>query len=212
MVSAKELAVSDISKTSIVSDRSTLTQTKSSQNVEAAKGDRPSAVASAKQQLNVQILELSAKTSIQSGNQPQALLFSAAIDRINEILAPELGANAIQSKASEDNSPEATAERILSLSTGFFDAYAAQHPDDPPEKVAQDFIDLVRSGFEQGFKEAADILEGLQVFDGDIKDGIMKTYELVSKGYDDFLASKLPTTGTPSASDSNTPPTSAESS
>jgi hypothetical protein len=152
--------------------------------------------------LNVQILELSVTTSIQSGNESQALLFRAAIDRINEILAPELGNDAIQGKASEDSSPEATAGRILSLSTGFFDAYAAQHPNEPPEKVAEDFVSLIREGFEQGFKEAADILEGLQVFGGDIKDGIMKTYELVSKGYDEFLASKLQTIAT----DSNAPP------
>jgi len=141
--------------------------------------------------MNIQILQMSVTTSIQAGNESQSLLFKAALDKINEALAPELGANAIQSKASEDHSPEATAGRILSLSTGFFDAYAAQHPNDPPEKVAQDFVDLIRGGFEQGFKEATDILSGLKVFDGEIKDGIMKTYELVQKGYDDFLASKL---------------------
>lgn len=205
--------MSDISKASAISDRSISTpaQTKPSKNVESAKGDRGDTAISVKQQLNVQILELSVKTSIQSGNESQALLFSAAIDRINEVLAPELGEDAIQAKAGEDSSPEATAERILSLSTGFFDAYAAQHPDDPPEKVAQDFVALIRGGFEQGFKEAADILDGLQVFDGDIKDGIMKTYELVSKGYDDFLAAKLGANTNSGDVDANAPPASAES-
>jgi hypothetical protein len=196
--------VADISKTLPVNDRSTLTQARSSQNVGSARATQAQSgsAVSIKQQLNVQILELSVTTSIQSGNESQALLFRAAIDRINEILAPELGNDAIQGKASEDSSPEATAGRILSLSTGFFDAYAAQHPNEPPEKVAEDFVSLIREGFEQGFKEAADILEGLQVFGGDIKDGIMKTYELVSKGYDEFLASKLQTIAT----DSNAPP------
>lgn len=181
----------DISKTSAASDRITQPQTRQSQNVTSAKAERQDTNVSIKQQLNIQILQMSFTTSIQAGNESQSLLFKAAIDKINEALAPELGADAIQSKASEDSSPEATAGRILSLSTGFFDAYAAQHPNDPPEKVAQDFVDLIRGGFEQGFKEAADILGGLNVFDGEIKDGIMKTYDLVNKGFDDFLTGKL---------------------
>lgn len=155
------------------------------------KGEAISATAKAKHQLNAQILEASAQVSLQSGNDSQALLFRSAIDHINELLAPELGANAIQGKMDEDNSPEATAQRILSLSTGFFDAYAAQHKESTPEEAAKNFVDLVRGGFEKGFKEATDILGGLKVFDGDIKSGVMKTYELVSKGFDDFLASKL---------------------
>ncbi len=47
----------------------------------------------------------------------------------------------------------------------------------------------IRSGFEQGFKEASDILQGLNVLQGDIASGIQKTYELVQKGYADFEAS-----------------------
>lgn len=146
---------------------------------------------SARDELNVQILQASAEVSLKAGDQSQALLFRSAIERINEVLTPTLGPDAIQSKMSEDNSPEATAERILSLSTGFFDTYAAQRPDDDPDQVAKDFVELIRGGFEQGFNEAKDILQGLKVFGGDIESGAMKTYELVSKGYDEFLASKL---------------------
>jgi len=146
---------------------------------------------SARDQLNVQILEASAKVSLKAGDQSQALLFRGAIERINELLSPTLGPDAIQAKMSEDNSPEATAERILSLSTGFYDAYAAQRPDDNPEEVAKDFVNLIRGGFEKGFSEAQEILQGLKVFNGDIETGVMKTFELVNKGYDDFLASKL---------------------
>ena len=193
--------MSNILKIPPAHQQNTPLQTNQPQNIGSAQSEQTGGAASVKQQLNVQILEISVKTSIQSGNDSQALLFRAAIDRINEILGPELGENAIQGKANEDSSPEATAERILSLSTGFFDAYAAQHPDTPPEQLAQDFVELIRGGFEQGFKEATDILDGLGVFDGDIKDGIMKTYELVSKGYDDFLASKLPAASEPPASD-----------
>ncbi|WP_265941610.1 DUF5610 domain-containing protein [Dechloromonas sp. A34] len=145
----------------------------------------------ARDELNVQILQASAEVSLKAGDQSQTLLFRSAIERINELLSPTLGPDAIQAKMGDDNSPEATAERIVSLSTGFFDAYAAQHPDDDPGQLAKDFVELIRGGFEKGFNEAKDILQGLKVFGGDIESGVMKTYELVSKGYDEFLASKL---------------------
>lgn len=143
--------------------------------------------------LNARILEASLEVSIRSGNDAQALLFRTAIDRINDLLAPEFGPDALQrAAANEDTSAEATAARILGFSTGFFDAYAAQRPGDDPEQVARDFVDLIRGGFEQGFNEARDILDGLGVLGGDVESGIMKTWELVHKGLDDFLAGKLP--------------------
>lgn len=157
-----------------------------SQRVSASQGR-----ASARDELNVQILQASANVSLKAGDQSQALLFRSAIERINEVLTPALGPGAIQAKMSEDNSAEATAGRIVSMSTGFFDAYAAQHPNDDPDRLAKDFVNLIRGGFEKGFNEAKEILQGLKVFSGDIESGVMKTYELVSKGYDDFLASKL---------------------
>jgi hypothetical protein len=145
-----------------------------------------------RQRLNMQILEASAKVSIKAGDQSQAVLFRSAIDHINGLLAPELGPDALQGLAvSQDNSPEATAERILSISTGFLEGYARQHPGEDPEKLATDFVATIRKGFEKGFNEAKDILEGLGVFGGAVKEGVMKTWDLVQKGYDDFLAGKL---------------------
>lgn len=151
----------------------------------------------ARSALNVQILQSSMEVSIQAGEKSQALVFRAAIDRINELLAPQMGPDAIQGAMGQDNSAEATAGRILSLSTGFFDAYAAQRPNDDPEQIAKDFVELIRSGFETGFNEATDILKGLDVFEGDVESGVMKTHALVHKGLDDFLAGKLK----PAASD-----------
>lgn len=164
------------------------------QNTELAQSKTRSASetrVSLRDQMNVQILEASAAVSLKAGEQSQALLFRSAIDRINEYLAPTLGADAIQGKMSEDNSAEATAARIVSLSTAFYDSYAAQHPGDDPEQLATNFVNLIRGGFEKGFNEAKDILQGLQVFSGDIESGVMKTFDLVNQGYDDFLASKL---------------------
>ena len=161
---------------------------------------------SLRQQQNVQILQASMDVSIQSGDSSLALLYRTSIDRINELLEPELGPNAIGGKDAPDGSPEATAGRILTLSTAFYDAYAAQpkNKGKDTETLARDFVALIRGGFERGFGEARDILGGLGVLgkDSPVEQGINKTYALVMKGYDDFLATKL---GTRSATEATAP-------
>lgn len=143
--------------------------------------------------LNAQILQASLQVSLQAGNNSMALLYRTAIDGINEYLAPELGPDAIGQAMGQDNSPEGTASRIVSMSTAFFEAYAAQHKNDAPEDVIRNFVELIRGGFEQGFNEASDILNGLGVLGegSPIAQGINQTFELVQKGYDEFLATKL---------------------
>ncbi|MBS1186732.1 MAG: hypothetical protein H6R04_750 [Burkholderiaceae bacterium] len=158
----------------------------SSQKVETGASVQASGRSSAQVQLNASIMQASLDVSISSKNEPLALLYRSAIDRLNEVLKPELGENAIQNAASQDNTPEGTAGRIVSLSTGFFEAYKAQHPGEDGASVLQNFMDTIRSGFEKGYKEAVDILKGLQVFEGDIASGIGKTYDLVLQGYADF--------------------------
>lgn len=141
-------------------------------------------------QLNASIVKSSLEVSIRSGNEPLALLYRSAIDRLNEILEPEFGANAIQNAASQDNSPEATAARIVSLSTGFFEAYKAQHPGEDSAELLDKFMGLIRQGFEQGYAEASGILDGLGVLDGYVAAGIARTHELVLQGYADFEAAQ----------------------
>ncbi|WP_205340299.1 DUF5610 domain-containing protein [Denitrificimonas caeni] len=144
-------------------------------------------------QLGAQILQASLDVSISAGDNSMALLYRSAIDHINEQLAPELGPNALQAAMQQDNSAEATAGRILSQSTAFFDAYARQHPNQEPEDLVRHFVGLIRGGFEQGYSEATNILKGLGVLgEGNtIEAEIGKTFELVQKGYDDFLQTKL---------------------
>ena len=48
------------------------------------------------------------------------------------------------------------------------------------------FMDTIRGGFEQGAKEAQDILNGMGVLSGDIASNIDKTLTLARQGYDDF--------------------------
>ena len=145
--------------------------------------------AEARSQLNVSIVQASLSVSISSQNEPLALLFRSAIDSLNEALKPTLGENAIQNAVNQDNTPEGTAGRIVSLSTGFFDAFKKQHSDLSDTDVMKQFMTTIRSGFEKGFKEASNILQGLKVLNGDIAANINKTYDLVQKGYADFEAS-----------------------
>lgn len=142
----------------------------------------------AKMQLNVSILQESASISLNSGNDPLALLYKSAITSINEQLEADFGPDAIQGALGQDNSPEATAGRIVSLSTAFFGAFQQQHSELEGDEALTRFMDTIKGGIEKGFKEARDILTGLQVLDGDIAANIDKTYELVQKGLDDFVS------------------------
>ena len=152
----------------------------------------PMTEASLRNDLNVGILQASMEVSIRAGDQSQALLFRSAIEGINEALAPSLGPDAIQNAMGQDNSAEATAGRIVSMSTAFFEAYAARRPDDDPETVLRDFMGVIRGGFEKGFGEARDILSGLGVFSDAVEADVTKTRELVLQGYDRFMLDRLP--------------------
>jgi len=157
----------------------------------------PTTESELRKDLHIGILQASIQVSIRSGDQSQALLLRSAIEGINEALAPTLGPQAIQNSMDEDRSAEATAGRIVSMSTAFFEAYAARRQDDAPETVLRDFIDVIRGGFESGFGEAREILEGLGVFKGAVEADVMKTRELVLEGYDRFIQERLPAAAEP---------------
>jgi len=63
--------------------------------------------------------------------------------------------------------------------------------------VLRDFIDVIRGGFESGFGEAREILEGLGVFKGAVEADVMKPRELVLEGYDRFIQERLPAAAEP---------------
>lgn len=141
-----------------------------------------------KLQLNAAILQASMNVSISSQSDPLALVYKSAITSINEALQADFGDDAVQKAASQDNSAEATANRIVSLSTGFFDAFKKQNPGMDNDAALEKFMGTIQGGMEKGFSEARDILKGLNVLQGDIAGNIDKTYELVQKGYADFVA------------------------
>lgn len=161
---------------------------------EAGQARRPaetgkSSIDTAKHALNASILKASMEVSLSTGNNSMSLLFKSAIEQLNQVLAPELGDNAIQNAASSgmDFSPLATADRIVSLSTALFGKYAEQHPEKELETALKDFTKLIGGGIEKGFAEARQILDGLQVLKEDIASNIDKTYELVQSGLKSFV-------------------------
>lgn len=171
-----------------------------------------SSTVTARNQLNAQLVA-NLDVSTNTDGKSLSLLYRTAIDSINQILSDQLNAsggggaddaqgaqgaqqtpNILQQKLSEDNSPEGTSQRILSGALSFFSTYAKQHPELSQEEQAKNFVDIVRGGFEKGYAEAVDVLNGLKVFNGNIADEIKKTRDLVNKGFDDFVASMKPKT------------------
>ncbi|AUH51752.1 hypothetical protein CXB49_13445 [Chromobacterium sp. ATCC 53434] len=166
----------------------------------------------ARNQLNATLVE-SLSVSISSGKQSQSLLFQASITHINQILnadfsnqdgsqqgqsgtSVQISSTQLsitvqqqdsQSGSDDDTSPQATSQRILQGALGMFGLYQQQHPEQSTSDQAQNFIKLIRQGFEQGYQEATDVLKKLNVFNGDVSDGVQQTHDLVEKGLDAFL-------------------------
>ncbi len=144
-----------------------------------------------KNQLNAAIIESSLQFSQTIGDKPLSLLLKTALQGINEALK----AGGVESSAEEtyesglDYSPEATAERIVSLSTQFLPSFREQHPEMGEEESLTAFVDIISGGIEQGFAEAKDILGSLKVLEGDIESNIDKTYALVQEGLQSFVDS-----------------------
>ena len=178
-----------------------------------SRDDKPVSVASkAKAELNASIVQASLSVSISSSNDQMSVVLKTAMTGINEALKKDgFGDDAIQNAASQDNTPEGTAGRIVSLSTGFFEAYKQQHPGEDEGELLNKFMDTIKSGMERGFSEARDVLKGLNALNGDISSNIDKTYELVQKGYADFIAAHQPSSDSATATGSTSSGSSATS-
>lgn len=142
-----------------------------------------------KKQLNAAIIESSLKFSSTISDQPLSLVLKTALQGINEALE-STGINETIEEVYEsgvDYTPEATAQRIVSFSTGFLSAYREQHPEMSADESLSAFIDVINGGIEQGFSEARAILSGFDVLDGQIAENIDKTYDFVQQGLIAFV-------------------------
>lgn len=120
------------------------------------------------------------------------MTYQAALDKLNEVLKPDLGDNAISEEALKKQggmeywTPENTAGRIVSGATAFLPAFQKANPDLEGEALMQKFMNVVGGGLQKGFDEAQGILGDLNVFDGKVKDTFSATTDLVSKGMESF--------------------------
>ncbi len=136
-------------------------------------------------------VKMGTEAKLSVANRYMELLYKSAIEKLNVALEPDFGSGAIQNSAGIDVSPEATAGRIISLSTAFFEAFRQQNPEMGDEEALDQFMSTIGKGIEQGFAEAREILGGLQVLNGDIATNIDVTYNLVQQGLQDFRGSVI---------------------
>ena len=143
------------------------------------------AVINASVNANIKVNDKSGKSV---ADNPMALLYKTAIEEINKQLEPILGKNAAQAayESNLDVSPEATADRIVNGATAFYTAFKTQNSELSDEASLTEFLSVIGSGIEQGFKEAKDILDSLSVLDGDIESNIGFTYDFVQQGLAHF--------------------------
>lgn len=177
-----------------------------SRTTETQQGRVQTQATQSKTEHNQSILQASLKVSISSGNDSLTLLYRSAVNELNQVLEADLGSNAIDEAYSSglDVSPDATAERIVSLSTAFFSSYQEQHPEMDLETQLNSFVELISSGIDQGFSEAREILDGLQVLEGDIAANIDTTYELVQNKLTAFLDTLLQSSAAETTNDTET--------
>ncbi len=115
-----------------------------------------------------------------------------ALSEINRMLQEsDPNAKAVNELDPEDHTPEKTAEYIVSISTGFFDRYAVSHPELEQQGLLDGFMELISGGIKRGLEEAKDILEGLDVLNGQVEEGVDTTDTLIWEKLNLYYEEKL---------------------
>ncbi|TKB50269.1 hypothetical protein FCL40_03655 [Ferrimonas sediminicola] len=143
---------------------------------------------SAKAMANANVAAAMEQVSLSAGQDSLALLYRAAVEAIDEHLAPTLGDNATQRGLEQgiDYSPQATADRIVDFATQFFETYRGQNASLSFDEQLDGFMSVIGDAVDRGIDEARGILDGLQVLDGDIATNVDLTQGLVHEGLQAF--------------------------
>jgi hypothetical protein len=122
------------------------------------------------------------------------------VEKLNELLADKLP-EGLKGLKQEDTTPEATAERIVSGATSYFEVFKRQNPNLSEEELLNRFLSTIRGGIDRGYSEAVEILEGLGAFEFEgVKNGVEKTRQLVDEKLAAFEAFKREELGLPARS------------
>ena len=86
-----------------------------------------------------------------------------------------------------DTSAEATANRIADFALGFFDQFAANHPELEGDELKSAFIDLVGGAVQQGVDEALGILEALSALNPEVDNKVETILEIINQRFEAYL-------------------------
>jgi hypothetical protein len=132
----------------------------------------------------------SGKSDFQALYQALDLTSKEIVDKINEQLKITLPGG-VQSLKPEDVTPEATADRIVSGVTAFFDIYAKQKKNLSGDELVDSFISEVTRGVSEGYGDAVKFLEASGAFSvNGVKDGVEKTRSLIDEKLQAFADQK----------------------
>lgn len=148
------------------------------------------------------VANASFEVSIKSRNEPMALLMKASVTGINEAFKPDSNENTIQGMGGQSGAGGGMVDRIMSLVTQLFETFKKRHAGEDEGATLNDFMLTLRGGFEQGFKEAMDLLKAMGVMTNEMAADMTKVFEVVQQGFADFetaQANRIASTATPAA-------------
>jgi len=128
-------------------------------------------------------IQLSTKASDQL---IQKTLFSTISEEVNAIFS-EAGIE-IAEYSGMDFSAKATAERIFSFTTSFYDMYKGKNPEMSEEEVREGFEKLVRGSVDKGYEEAMGLLSAHELDKDSGKDLAAQTMSTLHSMLDEFFA------------------------
>lgn len=115
---------------------------------------------------------------------PQQILNTEILRALDEALSAEGGPGLDHRAGMDAYTPEKVADRIL----GFIGSVTGQEAD---AGRRSELMEQARAGIEEGFAEARDILDGLDILNGDIANTIDQTYALIQEGLARFESAGL---------------------
>lgn len=146
-----------------------------------------------KAQSNKNIVEAMFGSPKQGNDKAMNILYSEIMATINGALGKDnaVTAEKMAGQADDHWSPENTAGRIADGALSFFDTFQRQNSNMPEEEQVEKFLSIITKSIDKGFGEAVKVLDGLKVFDGNIKNNAEATRSLITDKLEAFREAKL---------------------